>query len=191
MKKFLLLALAPFLFAARNANAQFSGNYSFDFLDAGLNARVAASGGTNVSLRDQDVNFFQYNPALLNEKMHRIASINYIPYFADINATSVSYADKIKGIGSVGASLNYINYGKFKGYDAAGNVTSDFTGNAAFLTLSHARQSGNFTFGANVKIAGSGIANYGAFGMFVDLGGAFVHPKQDLVIGISIRNIGG
>ena len=190
MKKYRLLATLLFLFSSLPSIAQFEGNNSFNFLDANLNARVAASGGMNVSIRDQDVNFFQYNPALLNTKMHRLASINYVPYFADINATSLAYADEIKGFGSVGASLNYISYGQFQGFDPSGNATSKFTGNEGVFTLSHARQSGNFTFGANLKFAGSGMANYGAFGTFLDLGGAFVHPKQELVVGLTIRNVG-
>lgn len=190
LKKSFLLFLGAVIFIQVVGFSQFNGNYSFDFLDAGFNARVAASGGSNVSFRDDDVNFFQYNPALLNAKMHKTASINFVPYFADVKATSVAYADQIKGFGSVGASLNYISYGKFKGFDESGNQTADFTSNSTVFALSHARQSGNFSFGVNLKFAGSSIANYGSFGTFIDLGGAFVHPKQELVIGLAIRNVG-
>ena len=44
--------------------------------------------------------------------------------------------------------------------------------------------------GANMKFAGSQIANVNATALLFDIGGSFIHPRSDLTVGLVVSNLG-
>lgn len=166
------------------------GQQSFTFVNLPSSVPLAALGGITVSLRNHNVNLFTSNPALLNSDMDKYASVNYVPYYAGIKYSSLAYVHKFEKVGRWGAALQYLDYGTFQETDPSGNVIGSFKANEYIVTAAHARTIGSYTLGANLKFAGSSIANYTALATMLDIGINFKHPLQDLSIGLLIKNVG-
>lgn len=192
MKKLRLftLLLAGIIGISVNSYAQIGGKRAFDFLNIPGTAKVAGIGGVNITAADRDVNMFLYNPALLNKEVAGYMSINYIPYLADINYTTLAYAYEFKKTGTWALGLQYINYGEFEGYDATGMATGNFKANAFAITVGKSHVIGNFTLGANFKFAASDISSFAATALLLDLGGNFEHPDKDFNVGLTFKNLG-
>jgi hypothetical protein len=163
---------------------------SFEFLNVPNNARLSALGGVNTSLADKDVNFFFYNPALTSDTLAGFASAGYQFYVADIGQATFAYAHRFSGIGMLTLGVQHLNYGSIKGYDASGFETGEFKSGETVMVIGKSHQIAHFRLGMNVKIAFSNIAGYRASAALVDIGGLFIHPKQDLTLGLSVKNLG-
>jgi len=81
---FLLLIIYQIVFAQ-------AGNSVYSFLDLPVSSRLAALGGSNVSLRDNDLNFAFRNPAMLTDETHNTLGLNMANYLSDIQFGSVMY----------------------------------------------------------------------------------------------------
>jgi hypothetical protein len=182
---FFLLTLTPAAVLAQTAGKQ-----SFQFLNVSNNARLSALGGVNVSLSDQDLNFFYSNPALVSDTLSRWASASYQFYVADIGQATFSYAHKFGKIGMVTMGVQHLSYGNIKGYDASGAETGDFKSGETALYVSKSHQVNNFRLGANLKAAFSNIAGYRASALLIDIGGTFIHPKKNFTVGLLMKNLG-
>jgi hypothetical protein len=170
--------------------AQIAATKSFGFLDVPDNARLAALGGVNVSLTDRDINFFYSNPSLAGDTLAGFASASYQFYIADVGNASITYGHKFSHIGTVVFGVQHLNYGTIKGYDATGQEIGDFKSGETAIVISKSHQLSNFRLGANLKFAFSSIAGFRSNALLADIGGVFIHPDQDLRIGLVIRNAG-
>ncbi|MFN3403674.1 MAG: type IX secretion system protein PorQ [Cytophagaceae bacterium] len=170
--------------------AQIGGKHSFGFVDMPVNAKAGALGGVNVSVRDYDVNMFKQNPALINDSMQGQLSISYLPYFADINATSLATGFRAGKAGFFTAGLQYFNYGTMTETDATGNVLGSFSAKDYALMIGKSHTVEHFTIGASLKFVNSRIGSYNASAFLMDIGGLFVHPEQDFTIGLAVKNLG-
>ncbi|HPH46637.1 MAG TPA: type IX secretion system protein PorQ [Chryseolinea sp.] len=178
------------LFLAQQSHAQIGGRNTFEFLNVPNNARLAALGGVNVSLADRDVNFFFSNPALVSDTLSGFASAGYQFYVADVGQATFTYAHDFKKLGTLTFGIQHLNYGSIKGYDATGASIGDYKSGETALVIGKSHQISNFRIGANFKMAFSNLAGYRANAMMLDIGGVFVHPKKDLRVGLTIKNLG-
>jgi hypothetical protein len=151
---------------------------------------VSALGGVNITSSHGDLNMFFVNPALLEAGMHNHASANYFNYMADIGFSSASYATNFADKFTLGAGILYMGYGRIDAYDEAGNEMGEFIANEFAVVTGGSHKLGNFSIGSNLKIAGSNIASFKATALMLDLGAVFIHPEQDLKIGLVMQNIG-
>jgi len=170
--------------------AQTSGNRSFGFLNVSNYARLSSLGGYNVSLNNKDINSFFNNPATLGDSLHGFASASYQFYVADIGQATISYVHKFRRIGTLLMGVQHLGYGKLNYYDASGQPLGDDKSGETALVVGKTHQVSNFRMGVNLKLAFSNIAGYRASALMADIGGMFIHPKQDFTIGLSIRNLG-
>jgi hypothetical protein len=183
------LILLAILFAGESA-AQFGGRNSYEFLNVPNNARLAALGGVNVSLANRDVNFFFSNPALVTDSLAGFAAAGYAFYEADIGQATFAYAHPFKKIGVVSFGVQHVGYGDIQGYDPTGETLGTFNSGETALVISKSHTVSAFTLGANLKFVSSSIAGFRSSALLLDLGGTFVHPQQDLTIGLAIKNFG-
>jgi hypothetical protein len=172
------------------AFAQLGGKKSFEFLNVPNNARLAALGGINVSLADSDVNAMFSNPTLTGDTLAGFASASYQFYVADVSQTTAAYAHKFRKIGTLTFGVQYLNYGQIKSYDATGAEIGTYRSGESALFVSKGHQISNFRFGGTLKMAFSSIAGYRANALMMDIGGLFVHPRQDFTVGLVIKNVG-
>jgi hypothetical protein len=163
---------------------------SFEFLHTPNNARMAALGGVNVSLADRDLNFFLSNPALQGDTLSGWASAGYQFYLADIGMATFVYAHDFNTIGQLAFGVQHLNYGTITGYDPAGTETGEFKSSETALVVGKSHEVSNFRIGLNLRFVSSAIAGYRASALMADLGGVFIHPKQELVIGLTVKNLG-
>ncbi len=177
-------------FITYQMEAQFGGQRSFQFLNLPSTARSASLGGVNVSSWDQDAQMFLSNPALLDTMVDRHVGLTYQSLVADISYGTLTYVYNFETPGIWGVGVQYLNYGNFQGYDPSGNPTGSFSGSEFVLMLAYARPVGPIQLGADLKIMNSGLAGFNATALLLDIGGVFRHPKQDLTVGLTFRNVG-
>lgn len=178
------------MFLSSQGLAQFGGQRSFEFLNVPANARLAGLGSVNVSLSDKDINFFWSNPTLVSDSLAGYASAGYQFYVADIGQASFAYAHKFKSIGTVSFGVQHMNYGEITGYDASGLELGSFKSGETAIVISKSHQVSNFRMGVNLKTVFSNVAGYHSSAMMFDLGGTFIHPTQNLTVGLVFKNIG-
>ena len=184
-----IFGVVAFVIGFLPAFAQVGGYSSFDFLTVPVNARVAGVGGVNVSTSDKDVNIIQQNPAVLNSSMNKYMSLNYLPYYGGVSATSLSYAHQIKKA-LWGFGMQYLNYGSINSTNASGADQGTFSSNDFMVMATRSHKINYYTLGASVKFAGSQIAGYNAYALMADVGGTFKHPTKDFTIGMVFKNVG-
>lgn len=163
---------------------------SFESLNLPGNATLSALGGINVSSTNQNVNFFQSNPALATDTTNGWGSASYLFYFAEIGMANFSYQHDFKTVGALSFGVQHLALGQIEGYDASGVAIGNFDSGETVLYLGKSHRINNFRLGANLKGAVSNVAGFRASALMVDLGGIFIHPHQDLNIGLAIKSIG-
>ncbi len=178
----------------------FSQTRSFEFLNLPGNATLSALGGVNVSSSNLNVNAFQSNPALADATTDGWGSASYLFYFAGIGMANFSYQPALRktsegghDVNKVGAfsfGVQHLTYGQIQGYDASGVATGKFSSGETALFIGKSQRINNFKFGVNMKGVFSNIVGYRANALMVDLGGVFIHPHQDLKVGLLIKNLG-
>ncbi len=172
-------------------SSQTGGTHTFDFLNLTNSARVAALGGKNISLNDNDLNMPFHNPALLTPEMDKNVVLNYVSYFADVNYGYVSYAMDEKNIGTFAAGMHYINYGTFTAADPTGLITGNFYAAEYALNLFYSRPIDSaFRWGVNVKPIFSSLEHYTSSGIATDLGITYTFDNGLTTIAAVARNIG-
>ncbi len=187
-----LVLLLSFLLSAVSFS-QIGGRAVYQFLNLAQSPRQAALGGKTVTVVDYDVNQAFYNPATINADMHKRLSVNYGSYYGEVSYGTAAYAYTYdRHLQTFHAGINYINYGTFEGRDELGNLTSDFTGSEAALSLGYAYNIPwtDMFVGANVKLISSTLESYNSWGTAVDLGFLYVDYDNDINYGLTVRNLG-
>ena len=172
--------------------AQVGGEQAFQFLNTPTYARQVALGGKTLTLVD-DVNQPTWNPAVINNSMHKQLSVNYTSYLAGISIGSVSYAYEInKHFETLHGNITYINYGELIRADQEGNETGTFSANDIALSIGYARNipRSDFYYGGNLKLIYSTIDTYSSTAIGLDLGLIYYSVHKPYTFALAIRNIG-
>ena len=172
---------------------QIGGKYTYQFLNLVTSPRQAALGGKTITIYDDDVNQANFNPATINADMDNHLALNYGSYFGEVSYGSASYAYTYdRHLQTFQAGVNYVNYGKFEGYDENGAPTSQFTGSEIALSFGYAYNVPytNLFLGANAKIISSTLESYNSLGGAVDLGAIYIDEANDVNWALVIRNLG-
>ena len=173
--------------------SQIGGRSVYQFLSLVTSPRQAALGGKIVTIYDNDVNQGHFNPASINSDMNNKLSVNYGNLFGDVTYGTASYAYTYdRHIQTFHVGVNYINYGKFDGYDAQAAPTSSFTGSEIALSFSYAYTI-PFTdvhIGATGKIISSSLETYNSVGAAADIGALYIDEANDINYALVVRNIG-
>ncbi len=168
---------------------QTGGQTTYAFLETSTSPVNQALGGKPVS-NPQSPDLLYFNPALLDSNLQNKASFNYRAYLAGINSGQITVTPKTNTDFNIAFGIQYINYGKFDGYDPNGNYTGQFTAsdNTPYITFSLPLDT-NITIGANLKTILSSYDIYKSYGFALDLG--MLIKTSDLVqVAIVARNIG-
>jgi hypothetical protein len=168
-----------------------AGNGVYSFLDLPVSSRVAALGGTNVSLRDNDLSFAFRNPALLTAESDKQISLSMANYLADIQFGSAMYGFKVKTKNYFAVGVQYINYGKFIETSDINTELGDFSAKDMALNIVYARPlTDKITVGGTLKPIYSVFERYTSYGVAMDAGVSFIDPKRYFSAGLVLRNLG-
>lgn len=171
--------------------AQKGGTQAYSFLNLPNSARVAAMGYNFVAIADADLSIGLNNPSLISNEMHNDISLNFVDNYSDINYGFASYSSTFEKLGSFAASIQYIDYGKFKRTDETGQELGEFSGNEFAPVIGWGRRlDSSFSIGANIKGIYSSFENYNSFGLAVDVAGSYINENHGFVLSLVARNIG-
>ena len=183
---FILLVLA-----GQMASAQLGGESTYDFLNLTNSARIAALGGANISVVDNDINMAYHNPALLKKEMDNALVLNYVPYMTGIKYGYVGYARYFEGVGSFSLGVHNINYGDFIRTNDIGEELGIATAAEYSFNLTYARRlSPNLSMGLTAKPIYSKLDNYTSFGLAADFGINYYKVEKNFSISIALKNLG-
>jgi hypothetical protein len=173
--------------------SQVGGKSIYQFLNLVTSPRQAALGGKTLTIFDYDVNQANFNPATINPEMDNHFALNYGSYYGEVMYGTASYAYTYdRHVQTFHAGVNYINYGKFDGYDENGSPTSNFTGSEIALSFGYAYNIPytGWHIGASGKLIDSSLESYNSFGAAVDLGALYVDEDNDVNYAFVVRNVG-
>jgi hypothetical protein len=181
----LLLLIIQYLTSSLHAQ---QGTYNFLRID--VSARAAALNGSFVSMKD-DPNVIFYNPASLGTLTIPRISVSYLDHLMDVNSGTLSYAQHIAGIGSIGGGIIYMDYGSFNRTDVSMNILGTFGAKElAFVAGIATQYDDDILIGINAKYIYSSLAEFTSNALAADVGFLYEIPSQNLTIGGSILNLG-
>ena len=167
------------------------GRSKLDFLQLPPQAKNTALGSNHFTISGNDPALFLQNPSLLDSTVSDNVSLNLMPYLADTKFLNLAYAKTIHKTGGTWATgIQYLNYGTMQETDDIGNVVGEFRAADYGISAGYGHTIGAFTLGATAKLVASSIESYTTWGLAMDWGGVFRHPRQDLTVGFLVKNLG-
>ncbi|HRY31881.1 MAG TPA: type IX secretion system protein PorQ [Bacteroidales bacterium] len=164
---------------------------TYQFLNLTTSARIAALGGANIPLTDQDVSLAWANPSLISPKMDKALAMSFLDFYSDINCGSVAFSGTLEDLGSYASSIHFVNYGKFIQTDAGGNILGEFTASEYAFQLGWGRSlDSNFSLGAALKLVYSDLFNDISYGLGVDVAGTYRSDDKSFHASLVLRNYG-
>ncbi|MBQ9357115.1 MAG: type IX secretion system protein PorQ [Prevotella sp.] len=163
-----------------------------NFLRLPVSAHVAALGGDNITLQEDDASLLFHNPALLMGVTDGSLGLDIMTYMQGSVAAAASYSQLCGGRGSWAVSGRFVNYGEMKETTYTGEQTGTFSakdiavgGTFAYDLTEH------ISGGITGKVVTSYIGQYNSLAAAVDLGLCYYDPEREWSIGIVARNLGG
>ena len=180
--------LSGILLFSSLAAAQERGTY--DFLRLDMNARAAALNGSFVSMA-ADPNLLLYNPAALSTIERPIGSVSFVKHLLDVNAGSLTYAQRYADWGTFAAGVTFIDYGTFDETDESMNVLGTFGAREVAFTAGWGyRLEENLSVGANVEFIHSSISSYASSALGFGTGVFYEIPSESITLGASLLHAG-
>jgi len=168
-----------------------AGSGIYTFLSLPYSSHLAALGGNNVSIRDNDINFSFNNPALLTEETNKNIGLNYTSYLGGISIGSVIYGFNLDEHSYLAAGIHYIDYGQFQETTEENQILGTFTAKDYALNLIYARKlTEKWTVGATLKPIYSAYESYTSFGVAADAGVSFADETSLWSAGLVLKNMG-
>ena len=179
------------LLAGLYADAQES-QTAFNFLRLPVSAHVAALGGDNSTICDDDATLIFHNPALIMGVTDGTLNLNVLTYMQGSVSASAAYVRAAGKRGTWGVSGQFMSYGSMKETTATGQQTGDFSARDIALggTFAYAL-SDRFAGGISAKFIASYIGRYNSIAAGVDLGLNYYDQEHKLSASLVARNLGG
>lgn len=174
--------------------AQLGGSSVYEFVNTPYSARENALGGNITSLKSGDVSLALKNPSLLDSSYAykfggTWGGIHIIQ--TNIGLGSFAYSHPInKRINFIGG-IQFINYGRFLGFDENGNSTGTFFASDYQIVLGGSYKFfTNFNAGFNVKPILSYLESYSSFGLLGDAAVSYRSSNNLFNASVIVQNFG-
>ena len=190
MKKGLLVVISVLLSVVRMQAQESQEVYSF--LRLPVSAHVAALGGDNITLTDDDATLIFHNPALISGVTDKSINLNFMTYMEGAKTASASFVKAYKERATWGVAAQYMDYGTMKQTTVDNVETGDFSARDIALA-------GTFTYLLSDRISGgvtgrfisSHIASYNSAAVAVDLGVNYQDSERGWSLSAVAKNLGG
>ena len=164
----------------------------FTFLRLPVSAHVAALGGDNVTIDDDDPTLIFHNPALICNTADKSINLNFMTYMEGAKTASASFIKAWGERATWGASAQYMNYGSMKEMTPDNIELGDFSAKdiavaGTFAYLLSNRWSG----GVTLRFVSSSIAGYNSIGIASDLGLNYFDEERGWSLSAVAKNLGG
>ena len=164
----------------------------YNFLRLPVSAHVAALGGENTTIDDDDASLVYHNPALINNVSDRTLGLNMMTYMEGSVTASASYVRAVGERASWGVAGQFMNYGTIKETNVYGEQTGDFQAKDISIggTFGYALTN-KLSGGITAKVVTSYIGQYNSLAMGVDLGLNYFDVDRQWSVSAVARNLGG
>lgn len=189
MKKVVFTVLGAILLTVCRAQES---QTAFNFLRLPVSAHVAALGGDNITIQEDDASLLFHNPSLLNNVSDRTLNLNMMTYMEGCVAASAAYAWAAGDRGTWGVSARMLSYGELKETSITGEQTGTFSPKDFALGGSFCYALNDyFSGGITAKFIASYIGRYNSLAAGVDLGLSYFHEDSEWSVAAVARNLGG
>ena len=190
MKKGLLVVISV-LFSIARMQAQESQEV-YSFLRLPVSAHVAALGGDNITLTDDDATLIFHNPALISGVSDKSINLNFMTYMEGAKTASASFVRAYKERATWGVAAQYMDYGTMKQTTVDNVEIGEFSARDIALA-------GTFTYLLSDRISGgvtgrfitSHIASYSSAAVAIDLGVNYQDSERGWSLSAVAKNLGG
>ncbi len=164
----------------------------FSFLRVPVSAHVAALGGDNITIDDDDPTVIFHNPALICNTADKSINLNFMTYMKGSKSASASFIKAWKERATWGVSAQYMDYGSIKETTVENIEVGTFSAKdialaGTFTYLLSDRWSGGIT----LRFISSSIAGYNSIGIATDLGLNYFDEERGWSISAVAKNLGG
>ncbi len=190
MMRRLLLSLLTSLTAIQIQAQESQEVYSF--LRLPVSAHVAALGGDNITLTDDDPTLIFHNPALINGVSDKSLNLNFMTYMEGAKTASASFVKAYKERATWGVSAQYMDYGTMKETTIGNIQTGTFSAKDIALAGSFAYMLTNeLSGGITARFISSSIGSYSSAAVAFDLGLNYLFEEQGWSLSAVAKNVGG
>ena len=187
----ILLAVFSVLLLPLTAWAQESQEV-YSFLRLPVSAHVAALGGDNITIDDDDPTLIFHNPALINQVSDKSLNLNFMTYMEGAKTASASFIKAYKERATWGVAAQYMDYGSIKETTVDNVETGSFSARDIALAGTFAYMLNNsFSGGITARLVSSHIASYSSLAVAVDLGLNYMDEEQGWSLSAVAKNLGG
>lgn len=174
--------------------AQLGGTSVYEFVKIPYSARENAMGGECISLHDGDVAIALKNPSLLDSTYSYSFSGTWGGFSiaqTNIGAGSFAFAYAVNPKVTAMAGVQFLNYGRFFGFDEDGNTTGTFFASDYQIILGGSYHLFKHIYaGFSVKPVMSYIESYSSYGVLADMALHYSRPSDFLSVSFIVRNVG-
>lgn len=164
----------------------------YNFLRLPVSAHVAALGGDNITLAEDDGTMVFHNPALINYVTDKTLNLNVMTYMQGTVTGSASFTRAVGKRGTWAVNARYMDYGSMKETSVDGTITGDFSARDIAVGGSYAYALTNhITGGITAKMVASYIGQFSSWGAAVDLGLNYFNEEHGWSFSAVARNLGG
>lgn len=171
--------------------AQVAGTSTYQFLSLQPNARIAAMGGTAITLDDNDMNLALQNPSMLKAEMNNQITYNHVFLFQNIGAGYVGFTKHMDSIGTFSMGIQYIGYGDFKRTLANGEEIGTFSAGEYAANIGYGKKLSDYlSIGGQVKLIYSSLAEFASVGIATDVAATYHNNDKLFTAAAVISNVG-
>ena len=165
---------------------------AYNFLRLPVSAHVAALGGDNISIVEDDATLIFHNPALINDVSDRTINLNFMTYMEGAKTASAAFVKAAGERGTWGVSAQYMDYGTMNEVSWDNTQLGDFSARDIAVAGSYAYALSNrFSGGITARFITSHIASYNSLAVGIDLGLNYYLEESELSISAVAKNLGG
>lgn len=181
-----ILTLAPWSVGAQESET------AYNFLRLPVSAHVAAVGGENISLAEDDASLIFHNPALISGVSDKSINLNYMTYMEGAKTVSASFVKLAGERSSWGVTAQLMDYGIIKQTTVNNENLGDFSARDIAIGGTFAYElTNNISGGITAKFITSTIAGYNSLAVGVDLGLNYLDAGHGWSLSAVARNLGG
>lgn len=165
---------------------------AYSFLRLPVSAHVAALGGDNITINDDDPTLIFHNPALIAGVTDKSLNLNYMTYMEGCKTASASFVKSYKERATWGVSAQYMDYGKMKQTTVENIDQGEFSAKDIALAGTFTYLLGNkVSGGITARFISSTIGSYSSAAVAIDLGINYLNEETGLSLSAVAKNLGG
>jgi len=169
------------------------GSSVFEILNLPVSAKIAGSGGYNVSMNNNDPGIGYLNPSIIDSTYRNNMGSGWGALFLDLSDISYGYASYSNSFKkyNYAANLVIVNYGRIDSKDESGNSLGTEIASEYVLSLGASEDINKWlSWGISAKPIMSYLANYSSYAIASDIGLTYHDSLRNTNVSLVARNVG-